>query len=183
MHALAVGFALADDAGSDLYTGDAGLGLFFIGFQLFNHFLRDMDAGDIGIHIAAHADGFRDDDAELDRFAELFGFFHKLYELFGLIDSLGLEEVRAGGNFAFHLGQLNVYRVAAGRNDCAVCEFRWFADQFVSGKIMSLLQTFHRIQKRNGIKIENRFRLGRIAELGVVAGKGKHVLDAEGSSA
>ena len=179
MYALAVRLAFSDDAGGDLHACDSRFCLLFVSFQFVDHLFRNMDAGNVRVHVTAHTYRFRDYDTQLDRFAELFRFFHKLNEFLRLVYGLCLEVLGACGNLSLHLGELNVNGIAAGRNNRSFCEFRRLAHQLVSAQIHAGLQLFYRMDQRYGIQIKYGFRLRMISQLRMVSGKKQKILDSE----
>ena len=182
MNALAIGSAFTYDPCGYLDAGDTGFCLFLVSLELINDGIRHYYSGNVLAHIANHSHVLRDDYSELDRYSELFCLFHESDESFRIEHSLGLEEFRAGHDLAFHLCELCVYRVAAGRYDSAFCEHGRFAHELVSAEIIASLQFADRMQQRDGIKIENRLGTGMVAELRVVAGEAQDVINAEKSS-
>ena len=179
MHALAVGTALANNAGGDFHAGDASLGLFLIGSQLLDHIVGDMNAGHILVHKLCHAGGLGNDDAQLHRLAELLGLLHEGNELLGLEHGLGLEVLGTGHDLALHLGQLRVHGVGAGGHNGTLGELGRLTHQGVAGQVHALFQLAHGVQQRHGIQVEHGLGTGVVAHLGVVAGEAQDVVNAQ----
>ena len=148
-------------------------------FQLLDHFLRHMDPRHIVVHEFRHTRRFGDDDPYLDRLAELFCLFHEADEFLRLKNGLGLEILGAGAHLSLHLGQLRVHRIAAGGNHRALGKLRRFSHQLVPAQIHAFLQPGHGMDQRYRIQVKDRLRLGMVAQLRVVTGQQKQVLDPE----
>ena len=65
MYTLTVWLALFDNTCSDLNTCDTCFCLFFVCFQFLEHFVRNMNTGNIVVHEFCHSGRFRNNDTNL----------------------------------------------------------------------------------------------------------------------
>ena len=95
--------------------------------------------------------------------------------MFGVIDRLSLEELRAGRYFFLHFNNLRFQWFRTGGNHGAETEFGT-SFKFEAGEVFTFLELFGSEQERDRVQVEDAFSLRMVTEGDVVAGEAEHVL-------
>ena len=115
--------------------------------------------GNVRVHVAAHTYRFRN--LRYPAWTGLpncFAFSINWMNFSGSYTACVWKYSAPAATFLSIFGELNVNRIAAGRNNRSFCEFRRLAHQLVSAQIHAGLQLFYRMDQRYGIQIKYGFR-------------------------